>query len=47
MSSVSGSGLKTEQQSNAAKLLLCLEQGGERLTDQAIGLRKTYAIKPL
>ncbi len=50
MSSVTKSRLATiitEQQSNAAKLLRCLEQGGERLNDEAVGLRKTYTNKPL
>jgi len=37
----------SEQESKTAKLLFCLEHGGERLNDEAIGLRKTYSYKPL
>ncbi len=35
-----GSRLTTSNSSRTAKLVKCLEQGGERLKDEAIGLRK-------
>ena len=47
MAAASGHTLAQMEQSMAAKLARCLEQGGERLNDEAIGLRKPYANKIL
>ena len=38
---------RTEQDTKTAKLLQCLEQGGERLNDEAVGLKKVYFNRPL
>lgn len=47
MAVTGGLRLAEMEQSKAAKLAECLEQGGERLNDEAIGLRKPYANKIL